>query len=138
MLHLSALVVRGWEYGQLGKEGVMGTVFNPVAKDEKEKKYNTASTGSSSKESAVGSSLTLSERLGNTKAGQAGSGVSTTSLRASRSVGSDERGTGNWFRDRSAERPGNGVRRRARGNEDSYMETEDSKWSGVLLECLIP
>ncbi|KAF3051221.1 pre-mRNA-splicing factor 8 [Didymella keratinophila] len=138
MLHVSALVVRGWEYGQLGKEGVTGTAFDPAAKAQKERKYETASTDSSIKDPAVASSSALSERLGDRNAGQPGSSASTTSLRTSPSIGNEERGTGIGFRDWSAECAEHGVRRRARGTEDSHMETEDSKWSRVFLECLIP
>lgn len=138
MLHVSALVVRGWECGELGKEGVIGTAFDLAVKEEKERKCDTVLMDSYNKDPAVGSSSALSEKLDNTKGSQPGSGMSTTSLRTSRSVGSEERGTGIRFKDRSAGRPEHGVRRRARGVEDSNIGMEDSKWSALFLECLIP
>ncbi|KAF3035541.1 pre-mRNA-splicing factor 8 [Didymella heteroderae] len=124
VLHIAALVVRGWEFRKLGKVDTG---------NESER-----ATGSSileypsSQSSSIASSHPVHQGIF-----QPGSAASTTSLGSSKSNGKEERGTGIRFVHWNAGPSDYTARRRGGKNEASEIDKEGSKWDEMLLECLI-
>lgn len=136
-LHVASMVTRVCEYRQLGRKDMDRTRDRCVPANEDVNKQDMVSMDGL-EDPEVEANPALCKESRSMTADQLGSMAPTISLRSAESIDNEERGTGVRTVDWSAEGARLGLRLRARRTEDSSTETEDSKWSGAFLECLVP
>jgi hypothetical protein len=135
MLHAAALVVRVWECIAFGCEGVARR------RADEGQKVGTGQQCSAMQSSVVDtasrSNSTLHSTLKSSSTAHTETRTSTAEPRNATSFSTEERSTGIRFVEWSADRVERTPRRRAVRTDESEGSKGGSKWSGVLLECLI-
>ncbi|KAF1352766.1 hypothetical protein EJ07DRAFT_158998 [Lizonia empirigonia] len=138
LLHLAALVVRVWEMIRFGRAGVVETTSSD---GEQKVAYGSmdgkVSVSSSTLVSLIQTCSSLEFSASRPPVLRTDNAATPLQSRIASSIATEERSTGIRFVDWSAERMERTTRRRIDQTEQSEALDGTSKWSEVLLECLI-
>lgn len=137
LLHLAALVVRVWEMILFGRAGVMQTTSSNGEQKVAYGSMDGKVSASSSTLVSLSQTCSSLESSASRPPLRTDSAVSPLQSCIASSIAAEERSTGIRFVDWSAERMERTTRRRIDQTERGEALDGTSKWSEVLLECLI-